>query len=272
MIRLISFGDHLGKGTYKVHSRFNQVVNFVSDHHLVAVVHQSAGGGPFNLVLDGTDLTALNHLTIDDNSFSLNDEIVPFDESEKYDSEIELNGVDERIFSEKLQFLKENLVQRASEKSLVFLLDNTRRKHFKTSYEMELVSRFDFAMNHFNSSDTISAIRMIKGAGFGLTPSGDDFIAGFLQALNLRQKLFRIDYRDLIQNVFDESRSNNILTNAFLEASAKGWLSENFKELIRAVFYDSKNRIEERVNQVLAHGATSGADWCVGLIIGIEGK
>lgn len=270
MIRLISFGDHLEKGHYKVHSRFKQVVNFVSGNHLVAVVHPLVGGGPFNLVVDGVDVMVLNHLTIKDDSFSLNDEIIPFDASKKYDSEIELNGFDEQLFKANLHFLEETLVQHAPDKSLAFLLDETRRHYLKTSYEMELVRRFDAAMKCFNSSDTTRAVRLIKGVGFGLTPSGDDFIAGWLQALNLTGKIFQTDPSAVINKVYRESQSNNILTDSFLFASSNGWLSETFKSLILSLLTKDKKEIHGTGRIVMSHGSTSGADWCVGFMFGLK--
>lgn len=270
MILFISYGDHLEKGEYRVHSRFSHAVNFISGDDLATVVHPSVGGGPFNLVVEGVNLSVIDKLKIGDDSFFLNDEIIPLDDSKKYYSEIKLHGFDEQLFKDNLLFLEEILIQRTLEKSLVFLLDESRRKYFKTGFEIELVRRFDSAIKCFRSSDIMGATRKIKGAGFGLTPSGDDFIAGFLTALNLSSKILDKDYSKTITGIVLESRSGNFLSGAFLYAASRGWLTETFKDLIHSLLYRSREVIQERLMKVFTHGETSGADWCVGFLYGLN--
>ena len=57
-VTLLSIGDQVRPGTYRFHSRFKRVVNFEHGGRLIAVVDETIGPGPLNIVL--RDLRARN--------------------------------------------------------------------------------------------------------------------------------------------------------------------------------------------------------------------
>ena len=50
-VMLLSIGDQIRPGTYRFHSRFNRAVNFEHQGRLIAVVDETIGPGPLNIVL-----------------------------------------------------------------------------------------------------------------------------------------------------------------------------------------------------------------------------
>jgi len=270
MIKLLSFGDHLEKGIYNVHSRFDKVINFYSGKAFVFIVNNSIGGGPFNIVVDDVDFSELEDLIIAEEYFQLNDEKVFFDNSKKYNSELKVSDFNENKFTSNLVFFEKTLIENSSDKSLTFLLDERRKKNFKSSYEIEFVRRFDLAAEYFISSNFLEGIKLIKGVGFGLTPSGDDFISGFLIALNYLQKFYKVDNSDLIAHVYEAAKGENIFTNVFLLAAKNGSLFEKFKNLIHSILYSGQNEILENTRTLISFGETSGADQGVGFLFGIK--
>lgn len=270
MIKLLSFGDHLEKGIYNVHSRFSEVVNFYSGNAFVFIVNNHIGGGPFNVVVDDVDFSELESLIIAEEYFQLNDEKVFFETSKRYNSQIEVMDFNEKKFKQTLNYFEKVLVENSSAKSLTFLLDESRKKNFKSSYEIEFVRRFDSALECFTSSNYLEGVKLIKGVGFGLTPSGDDFIAGFLIALNVIQKLEKVDYSSLIAHIYEAAKGSNLFTNIFLLAAKNGSLFEKFKNLINSILYSGQNEILENTHTLISFGETSGADQGVGFLFGIK--
>jgi hypothetical protein len=270
MIKLLSFGDHLEKGIYSFHSRFDKVINFYSGNTFVSIVNNSIGGGPFNIVVDDVDFGELANLIIAEDYFLLNDEKVFFETSKKYDSEINITDFDGNKFTSNLVFFEKALIENSSDKSLTFLLDESRKKNFKSSYEIEFVRRFDSTLECFTSSNYLEGVKLIKGVGFGLTPSGDDFISGFLIALNVIQKLEKVDYSNLIAHIYEAAKGNNAFTNAFLLAAKNGSLFDKFKNLIHSILYSGQNEILENTRTLISFGETSGADQSVGFLFGIK--
>ena len=270
MIKLLSFGDHLEKGIYNVHSRFEKVINFYSGNAFVFVVNNSIGGGPFNIVVDDVNLKEMEKLNIAEDHFKLNDEKIFFEPSKKYDAEIKVSNFDENKFKLNLSSFENALIENSSDKSLCFLLDERRKRNFKSSFEIEFVKRFDLAAGYFASSNYIEGIKLIKGVGFGLTPSGDDFISGFLIALNCLQKMYPVDYSDLIDHIYEAAKGKNDFTNVFLLAANNGFLFEKFKNLFHSILYSGQNEILEHTRTLISFGETSGADQGVGFLFGIK--
>ncbi|MDP3684996.1 MAG: DUF2877 domain-containing protein, partial [Ignavibacteria bacterium] len=228
------------------------------------------GGGPINIVVEGVSFSELENLVIAEDYFQLNDEKVFFETSKRYDSQINIINFDEKKFWQNLDHFEKALIENSSGKSLTFLLDGSRKENFKSSYEIEFVRRFGSAIECFTSSNYLEGVKLIKGIGFGLTPSGDDFISGFLIALNLIQKTGRVDYSNLIVHIYEAAKGNNAFTNAFLLASKNGSLFEKFKNLIHSILYSGQNEILENTRTLISFGETSGADQGVGFLFGIK--
>ena len=62
----------------------------------------------------------------------------------------------------------------------------------------------------------------MRGTGYGLTPSGDDFIAGFLLGTFFNEYRYRKDFSGLREKIFQAATGNNVLTNSFLLNAKSG--------------------------------------------------
>ena len=101
------------------------------------------------------------------------------------------------------------------------------------------------------------AVNAIKGCGIGLTPSGDDFLCGWMLALRLRRQT---QTARLIANL---ARGENPVVNAFLEQAARGRVARALKNLLTTP-------TPARVKAVCAMGHSSGADLLCGLLFGLN--
>jgi Protein of unknown function (DUF2877) len=270
MIELISYGNQLCSGKYKIHSKFNSAVNFISGDTFVFVVSESVGPGPLNIVIKGIMPVSVNSLQIDDRCLYLNDTKLLFDERKLYDSTLYLQGFDYNNFILNLGFLENSVKKSSPPHSLDFLLDPGRRSEFTSSFQLEYVKRIDLAVQEILFGNICTGVGLIKGLGPGLTPAGDDFNSGILIALNLIEKICHSNLQQTIKFVFKEAVGANLFTNAFLLYASRGLLFNKFRELINAVVCSNENIIIKKTESVLSIGETSGADQLVGFLIGMK--
>jgi hypothetical protein len=112
----------------------------------------------------------------------------------------------------------------------------------------------------------------LKGCGLGLTPSGDDFIAGLLIGLHVLQKLSGQNLQPTIDAIFRAARGDNIFSNTFLDLARRGLLFGRIKALLLALISGSRGSVRRAAEALFAVGASSGADLATGLFMTLDGN
>ncbi len=300
-MEILSFGTELRKGEYKIHSRFSSAVNFVYEDSFAFVVNESIGTGPINIVVKGIVPQAIDFLEIDDTCIKINGIEFICESDKRYDSSIDLSKYDYDLFFRNLEIIENIIVEKAPQQSLSFLLENKRmpslRKGLegsqtfpyngKNKFEEECRRIIGSGVEQVLYGDLIAGVKMIKGLGPGLTPSGDDFNSGLLIALNVakqikewipaptgRGRLFAgmtdVELGLTIKNVYNAAKGKNLFTNSFLGCAANGDLFYKFRELLNALVHSDVNEIINNTELVLTMGETSGADQLTGFLIGMK--
>lgn len=109
----------------------------------------------------------------------------------------------------------------------------------------------------------VRGARRLAGLGHGLTPAGDDFLAGFM----LRAWLAHPQPDALCQDAATAAAPRTTaLAAAFLQAAACGECSAPWHALLDALCSGQCEAMIEAMAQVLAHGHTSGADMLAGFL------
>ena len=120
------------------------------------------------------------------------------------------------------------------------------------SYE----GRVGRAVAHLDAHDLAGAVDALAGLGPGLTPAGDDALAGILlvsqQPVDVRQ-----------------ARTNDI-ARAFLAWAGRGQSIEPVHRLLVAVAGTDRRQAEAALGDLLRFGHSSGADLAYGLRLGFE--
>ena len=176
------------------------------------------------------------------------------------------------VFRRNLRTLERFLIAEAHAKSLAFLLDEQRTEVFRTGFEKAFARRIREGVEklfHPGATRATAAFgtKLLAGCGFGLTPSGDDFIAGVLIALNVLQTLTGRDFTGTINNVCKAAEGENLLSNAFLVLARDGRLTEKTQELVSALLSRGATQVRSAARTMLAVGETSGADWMTGFVV-----
>jgi hypothetical protein len=120
--------------------------------------------------------------------------------------------------------------------------------------------------------DTGKACRAMQsavGLGSGLTPSGDDFLVGFLGAAHMFA--FGGGTELGVRRGLCIRRSMTTLPSYFmLRGAVSGFLPEPLSDLLRAVAVDDPRRVRNSAGRLAGLGATSGQDMLAGVLCYLE--
>lgn len=268
MILLKSYGDRLVSGKYEFHSRSKHAANFIFNNALACCVDESVGPGPFSIVLSGIPIDSIKELQIEKKRLVLNGETLNYVRAGRYCSRIESPPkVSDEKLKASLKYFGDHLKQLSCPLSLLFLINPARENEFGTDFELEYVRRFQNGIELFYDSNYLEGVRKLRGLGFGLTPSGDDFLAGAMAAIHMSQSVLNKNYSEKLSLIFENARGDNPIVNAYLESARDGAYTKRFRDIIIAVYRCNLLDIKQSTPQLLEAGKTSGIDWAVGFYL-----
>lgn len=265
---LISYGDSIPEGEYKLHSAFANALNFRKGKMIVSLVPPRTGSGPLNLVLKQLPLGA-KRLRSTRFYFYIDENRLRKEPDSRYSSSVPSVDADPETVRENTAALARILAQKAPPKSLAFLFDPSLEKHFTRVFEKHLLARFNKAVAYFLAGNDARGVKTMRGLGLGFTPSGDDFISGLLAGLNFAVKSLRFDAEARIERVFFYAEGGNLVANSFLRCSYEGKVNAKVCRLLKALAGKNRRELAAAAGAALKSGHTSGADFCSGLVFAL---
>jgi hypothetical protein len=116
---------------------------------------------------------------------------------------------------------------------------------------------------HGEPREVGSATSQLAGLGSGLTPAGDDFLAGVM----LRTWLEHSTPEPLCWHILEAAApQTSVLSTAFLRAASRGECSAAWHQLLGALDNGYAPSIHHAAGRVLSYGHTSGADTLAGFL------
>jgi hypothetical protein len=119
----------------------------------------------------------------------------------------------------------------------------------------------------------VSDLKSLIGLGPGLTPSGDDFIVGYLAGLwsTAGTEQSKRSFLLLIGNwLFNSLKGTNEISRTYIRYAMEGEVSEPLAVLARRIAKgENMNGIKESTEEAFQVGSTSGTDGVLGLLLGI---
>lgn len=259
---LISIGDRVLPGSYELHSRFARAANYTCGRRMVSLVTEAIGPGPTRVVVRGATLNGPPTLTVSRRTIALGSKRLRRAGIPRYESRIRPAA------PRNLAALERALVRHAPAHSLAYLLDERRGPrasgfhHALVSHLRLATGRFLYAIREGSLRRLRSSVKQVAGCGCGLTPAGDDFIAGALLALRLLKAP-----SNLVAAIARAANTGNALSNHFIELAAAGRAPEDVKQLAGALTGGTTADVSRAARRVFALGETSGADLCTGLLM-----
>ncbi len=243
-MKVLSWGDRIRPGAYAVRARFARSVLLLdASHRALFVVDRSIGPGPLNLVVDSpAAFVPAESLPLPP----------PPAHAPVFDSSLPRLTPETR--ARLLRTLQTALPRHAPPESLLSLFSPAKNPpRLQTARD----ALFRDALAHLNAGRLADGARLIRGCGEGLTPSGDDFLCGWMLTLRLRRRTAPLP--TILQNAL----GLNPVSNAFLEMAAQGRVNIALQRLLQAPS-------PARVRNVCAFGHTSGADLLCGMRYGLQ--
>jgi hypothetical protein len=313
-ITLWSVGDRFPFGRFaEIHSRHIKIINFLDRDSVISVTTDPSLSGACCVVLTNLEperLKTIEHLP---GKLILNGkEVVAYNEQQIYFSVLPAIECCPEDISQKIEHLKTIFRKTAPEKSLAFLFDKDQQPSAEmklpdsdrtdsgedNSFQLEFRKRMNRAYSYLLSGNYQKGVCSFRGCGYGLTPSGDDFLIGFLLGLSFQQHYnsgVRTDkYPALKTNLCRLAKGKNLLVNTLLLQAAEGnynaaWksfltdllisshipvelLSENSRELNRENPVSARGNLPSSYKRLMTVGETSGADMMTGFLSSYEMK
>jgi hypothetical protein len=183
-----------------------------------------------------------------------------------WDGMIALEGL-EGFIVHKLPLVKQALLSEGREEGLLGIIGTSYSSDAFLRRSLRVLNRIKFTGNEQRK---ISGLSPLIGLGKGLTPSGDDFIAGILlgeQILggfpSLRGKTYRIDKEEVREALGKTNDAGRTLLYLALRGHFPFYLREVVQQASIAKDYE---QMREAVSAAVMHGGTSGTDALTGLV------
>lgn len=278
-IRII--GDNLKPGSYKRYASFSRIDNFVNNAGaIIALSDDQSLLAPNTIIADNFYPEQYAQITIHPHSIMLNkimhpDKNMHFDKSmHHYKTTHHIEGIN--IYNSGFVWPNIDVAQLRNTMLLFFnrLGDEFPNKSLFSLHIPSIVSMssaFDkaafttfehaFSLLHVRFFDGISAFR---AKGRGLTPSGDDFIAGLLYGIHCLESLTKKNHAGIKTRVYEIAESNNLFSNNMLQFARDAKYFKRLKDFLCALLQNNLNKQAATFHQLTAFGDTSGADILAG--------
>jgi hypothetical protein len=117
-----------------------------------------------------------------------------------------------------------------------------------------------------------SAVGALVGLGFGLTPSGDDLLVGYMAGLwcTIRDKSERAQFiSSLGEKIIHLFRKTNDISRTYLYHAVRGQVSSRLADLAEAICRGKNpERLLEIAEAAMRVGHTSGMEAVTGMLVG----
>jgi hypothetical protein len=270
---LKSILERKSSGTFPIHSTFTDAVNFYDGELFFTLTNSNLPLSPMNILIydpsvyfdiysrvgmEQTIKLSYPFLKFNTLSFSLT-------HGAEVNTKIEsLPGSSEKVFH---LFKRDFLDSTTMKNGAVGYYHNASGNDSIDKKLCLTIHQLKSSMSMNNPEIFRQNIIRICGLGKGLTPSGDDFLYGFLAA----SKTFSIhkNYTDFIDTVIEENRiSFGDISWNFLDTLRNGHIYLPLKNLFRNLS-DGKDWISD-LKKILSFGETSGSDMIAGVICALD--
>jgi Protein of unknown function (DUF2877) len=254
---------------------FDQACDLVTpDGNVIALVIPSVGNGPLNIVVDGTpgvfaSLSPGTAATLRADTLQINDCRVDLKSATTWEPcpawDVLRNQWDTIVH--RLPSLEALALQHAPAASLVMLaLQQVAAGQTRFLPDTAIFYRAQRALRAGWNGD-LAQLRegamQLAGLGSGLTPAGDDFLAGMMLWAWLAHPKPHAVCHSIVQA---GAPLTTTLSAAFLRAAARGECGAAWHRLLDTLGSGSDDELEAAAQQVISYGATSGADTLAGFL------
>jgi len=287
--RLICGADENEGIIGKVHSIFERVINFESrNKQMFSIMKNDLDNAPYSMRLHEQKIADFTVLDMK------KDENVVFKEGNLRIGEalsLKLTGIklwkpekipmsfskkNMSIFADNLTLYNEQILLKGANGGVKYYYIKNHTSvnpcHKPSVIEKELEKRIcSFNINLENNDGLLEeSINAILGFGNGLTPSGDDFLAGFITALSFFQNKKAKRTIGKIKGILEESElPTTDISATMIKVSLEGKARESFIDFISSLFGNDDLLLTRSIDKMFGIGSSSGTDLSIGVVLGL---
>ncbi len=282
-IKLLSIGDGLQPGCYTFYAGFNRIDNFINTQgDLIALGNDLSLQAANTIIISEFASGSCRQINIHNDSIAFDQFIITRGETPIYQSHFQYPNcsfteikqrVEAFIESHHTLFPAGSLLQMILKKKLPPETPAAKPSpadspsDLPTDLPTGSPSAFDEALHHafaqafsLFEEDFFGSISRFRGRGQGLTPAGDDFIAGVLYGIHCLEAIENKDLASIKNQVFGIAAGHNPFSNTMLKMAMEGRYFKRLKDFLHALFLGDNKAIKNTFRQLISTGHTSGAD------------
>ena len=258
-------------GTYVRHSTFDHTMNFIRDDTLVSLHDKDRALSPLGIRLnvDAARFTAMRQtiktVEISDSGIRINDQEIPYQNVFLIDhdlkKQVETKGCLSTAMCHKLYREMKHVIAKHAD-----MQDLLSRKALD---ERMASLRRVYAEEPLDEQALNDGIKALIGLGPGLTPSGDDILAGLLAGLIMQGAMRTFDQSaPLIRKNVKHPNQTSIVSRQFLLHATQGIFIGEILMLHHRLLLS--RAIDQIITKIAAMGHSSGIDYLKGLMLAIS--
>ncbi len=253
----------------EVHSIFSKAFNIrTEEDELISIVATEKLNGPNRILLElpededfislgikkgAKTIGTIQEISIDNGNF-----LISLEKAKRWSSQVEIK--------------KEISAGKIGDAIFYLKSFSAGEKKNRVSQELEVrTQKLIKSIEEKNSPKISKNVKRLIGFGEGLTPSGDDFLVGFIASLHFLNDS-RMGYlaRRIKEVIELEKERTTFLSEKFLEYACRGRFSETILDLLETIFSGDRVEVKEAVRRCLDFGASSGRDTLLGVLEGLS--
>lgn len=257
-------GDAVLNGEYSLHSAFEKVCNFSCDEKLLFVAGNEIYLSPASIIFKGFDIHRINKIKFLDEHIFFNDEDVIIKKKNKYQSCVAFDDSQKESVTAFCISNYEKIISSFPPDGMDYVFKERNPNLEKNGFKALMQQKTKAATIKLVEGQAMEGIKGLKGLGYGLTPSGDDFITGMLYGLHF--------YKNIALSkcwqgqIYHAALGSNIFVNNNLLHALQGNYNLRFKKFILSLLHNDEKEMQYALKPLLDIGATSGADLVAGFI------
>ncbi len=264
---ITAYGDYLSHGFYTFHSGFEHIDNFVNQNgDFISLADDVSFLAPNSIIISDFMSGNYSQVVIGDDFAQINNQKYILNKKLQQNSSFIYPAIAYSTLVDKINAFINMQASDFPPKSLFFLLHPENNINFTSAFEKAFMQQLNYAYSLF-STQLYESIKAFKSRGSGLTPSGDDFIAGVLFGLDFLEKTTGISFNKMKNNIYEIGKSNNIFSNNMLRMAYHAKYFKRLQDFLNAFFYLPLGNISPAFKQLIAVGDTSGADLLTGFLV-----
>jgi len=226
-----------------------------NDGRMITIAISPIGKSPFSVLIKRQDLsrsiTPKMNVRADQYGINISDKIfISLDNTETWDPKM-------------LQF-PDSFCLKVSSVKLLF--DSTKwfESNAKNSNDKYVIEKLISGANELQHAlvkrrPIKKPVTYLAGLGFGLTPSGDDYLLGVMASLWITKNTHPLDEIARLS-----SQKTTSLSAAYLIAASKGDFAECWHDLVRSILNQNPKNLRDSISKFTQIGASSGQDALAG--------